>query len=82
MEKEKKKLWDILKENKAKIFFTCLSLLILCASTTAGSAVLSQYSYIGVLIAGFTQLQRTLHSFAQSMAMERVQPRTAALEAA
>ena len=35
MEKEKKKLWDILKENKAKIFFTCLSLLILCASTTA-----------------------------------------------
>ena len=35
MKKEKKKLWDILKENGAKIFFTCLALLILCASTTA-----------------------------------------------
>ena len=35
MEKEKKKLWDILKENGAKIGFTCLALLVLCASTTA-----------------------------------------------
>ena len=35
MKKEKKKLWDILKENGAKIFFTSLALLILCASTTA-----------------------------------------------
>ena len=28
MKKEKKKLWDILKENGAKIFFTSLALLI------------------------------------------------------
>ena len=34
MEKEQKKLWDVLKENGAKILFTCLALLILCASTT------------------------------------------------
>lgn len=35
MKKEKKKLWDIVKANRAKIFFTCLAVLILCASTTA-----------------------------------------------
>lgn len=33
--KEKKKLWDILKENAAKIVFISMALLILCASTTA-----------------------------------------------
>ena len=33
--KEKKKLWDVLKENRARVIFVSLALLILCASTTA-----------------------------------------------